>query len=131
MSRFNYYLSDCPATFPGVSDSDSPGFEEMLALAAEQFPLNDGKLMDDRENYAVSAPSPFTSSSGSSSAMSPPCHESNLGSDSESDSDVEPWCLDNTDHITDQPPRAQSLYAHSLQYLCSIILRFPQTDLRR
>lgn len=128
-SMFNYYLGDYPSVFPAVSN-DVPGFEEMLALAAEHFPLNDGKSMGDGESYATSAPSPFTSSSGSSSAMSPPCHESDKGSDAESDTDIEPLCLDGTYHITDQPPRVQSLYVHSLQLLYSCIFMFSQTQFR-
>lgn len=107
--------------FSGVSD-DGPGFEEMLALAAEHFPPNDEKPMDDSLSYPISAPSPFTGSSGSSSTMSPRYHNKcNKGRASDSDSDVEPLCLDNTYH---QPLRAQSLWVHCSQcffpaYSCS------------
>lgn len=110
---FDYYLNDYPVTFPSHT-SDGPGFEEMLALAAQQFPLTDSKPVDNRVSYAHFAPSPFTgsSSSGSSSAMSPLCYDSGDHSGDGSDSDVEPLSLDHTDDLFDRPPRTKSPYVH-------------------
>jgi len=101
-----HYLSDYPAVFSGALN-DCTGFEEMLALAAEHFPLNDGKPMHGGETCSISAPSPFTGSSGSSSALSPGSCGSNKGNDSDSDSDVEPLYLDSTYRINDHPSHPQ------------------------
>jgi hypothetical protein len=114
---FPYYLNDYPTIFSDAQSdalNDGPGFEDLLALAAQDFPPNDGKFMDDMNSYAISAPSPFASSSGSSSALSPCLRDSDQDSDSDSDSDIEPLYLDNAYHSSDQQPRAQSLCVHHL-----------------
>jgi hypothetical protein len=124
---FPYYLNDHPTIFPdalGDALDDGPGFEDLLALAAQNFPPNEGKFMDDVNDYAISAPSPFASSSGSSSALSPCLRD--IYKESDSDSDIEPLCLDNAYHSNDKQARAQSLCVHFLQLSGSGSLMFFQ-----
>jgi hypothetical protein len=88
--------------------SDGLGFEELLAIAtAHHFPSSDEKSMDEgAANYSVSALSPFTGSSGSSSTISPRFNERDK---EDSESDVDPSCLDT------RQPRARSSWVHFFQ----------------
>jgi hypothetical protein len=81
---------------------------DWLAAAASHFPA-DEKSADGDVTLPVSAPSPFTVSSGSSSARSAPSHvpdhtgsdsgSDDDNSDSDADSDVEPITLDHDTYV--------------------------------
>lgn len=70
---------------------EEPDFEHLLALAAENFPVDDDKPTRESENHIASFVSPFTSplTSTGSTPLFPHSPQSNKDSDSDSDSEPE------------------------------------------
>lgn len=85
-----------------LADFSTVPFEDFLeSIAAEHFPLNDGKPVVDSRNFSASALSPFSSSSGSSSSAR--TREDGM-SDSDPDSDVEEFSLDDATRVPSDLP---------------------------
>jgi len=81
-----------------TTSNEGPGFEDLLAnIAAEHFPLYDEKAPTE-ETLPISALSPITVSSGTSSTTpSPYTHSREIDSDEDPDSDVEELVLQDPD----------------------------------
>lgn len=109
---YPYYFHNHHDMLTGYSTTpnDGSGFEDLLAtIAAEHFPLNDGKPIDE-ECSPISALSPISTCSGESSSATS-SHDRGLESDWDPDSDVEELVLqDPTESSNSQALRVPSAY---------------------
>ena len=100
-SMYSHYLHnrDILAGYSTIpAPNEGSGFEDLLAnIAAEHFPLYDEKVPTE-ETLPISALSPITMSSGTSSVTpSPSTHSRDIESDVDPDSDVEELDLQDPD----------------------------------